>query len=205
MSTTKRIAIYGGTFNPPHMGHVTAAMGVQKELQMDKLIIMPAWLSPGKEQREGDPLPEERLEMCRLSFQSVPCCEVSDIEIKRAEKSYTADTIEELRRMYPDAEMTLIVGSDMLAHLPKWAKVETIFRECSLAVLVRPDVKVEDVRNRAAELELLSGTSFRVLEHKALGVSSTLAKEKLYDPDGEEWMEQATLEYIRSRGLYQKS
>ncbi len=206
MSTTKRIAIYGGTFNPPHMGHVTAALGVQKELEADKLILMPAWLSPGKIQKEGDPIPEERLEMCRLSFASVPRCEVSDIEIRREEKSYTADTLLELRKQYPDAEFTLIVGSDMLDHLPKWARIETIIKECSsLAILVRVDAEPEDVRKRAEELETLLGGHFHVLGHKALGVSSTVVREKLFEEEGRRLMEPATMEYICSNGLYQKA
>ena len=109
-----RIAIFGGSFNPPHLGHLAAARAVLEELSPDKLIIVPANIPPHKAMEEGSPGAEERLTLCRLNFASLPDTEVSDIELRREGKSYSADTLDELMTLYPGAEFTFVLGTDML-------------------------------------------------------------------------------------------
>ena len=84
-----RIALYGGSFNPPHPGHVQAALCVLRELKPDRLLIVPDRIPPHKELAEDSPPPEERLALCRLAFAGLPCVEVSDLELRREGKSYT--------------------------------------------------------------------------------------------------------------------
>ena len=96
-----RIAIYGGSFNPPHLGHMEAARTVAAELAPDKLLIIPDNIPPHKEVEPGCPTAEERLELCRLAFRDVPGAEVSDMEIRRQGKSYTAHTAITSRRRTP--------------------------------------------------------------------------------------------------------
>ena len=97
-----RIVVYGGSFNPPHLGHVEAARTVSAELAPDKFLIIPTNVSPHKMLAEGSPEPRARLEMCRLAFADIPGAEISDMELQREGKSYTAQTVEELRHSFPD-------------------------------------------------------------------------------------------------------
>ena len=92
-----KIAIYGGSFNPPHIGHVAAARSVYEQLQPDRFLIIPASTPPHKALEDNSPEPEERLEMCRLAFGDIPGAEISDMEMRREGKSYTATTVELLR------------------------------------------------------------------------------------------------------------
>ena len=88
-----RIGIYGGTFNPPHIGHVHAAEEAGRVLGLDKLLIVPDNVPPHKTLPEGSPDNAQRLEMARLAFGAVPCAEVSDLELRREGKSYSVDTV----------------------------------------------------------------------------------------------------------------
>ena len=109
-----KIVIYGGSFNPPHCGHVEAAYAVSECLRPDKMLIIPASIPPHKELAGGSPDAAERLELTKLAFDGVPNAEVTDIELMREGKSYSADTLEELMKLYPGAEFTFVMGSDML-------------------------------------------------------------------------------------------
>ena len=129
-----RIALYGGSFNPPHLGHAEAAYTVYEELKPDKLLIIPDNIPPHKEMEEGCPSAEERLELCRLAFAEIPGAEVSDIEVRREGRSYTADTVELLRAQYPEAELILVMGTDMLLCFEDWYRFEYLIRERRLAV-----------------------------------------------------------------------
>ena len=117
-----KIAIFGGSFNPPHLGHLNSAMYAAAQLQPDVFLIIPDYRPPHKAMEVGSPTPEERLALCRLTFAGVPNVEVSDMEIRRGGKSYTVDTVKELLRRYPDADFYLLVGTDMLLDLGRWYK-----------------------------------------------------------------------------------
>ena len=114
------IAIYGGSFNPPHLGHAEAAYTVCEELRPDRFLIIPDNIPPHKDMEEGCPTAEQRLELCRLAFADVPGAEVSDMEIRREGRSYTAETVRELRERWPDEELILVVGTDMLLCFDDW-------------------------------------------------------------------------------------
>ena len=100
---SERIAIFGGSFNPPHRGHLTSALAAAEQLRPDRFLIMPDHLPPHKVMSPASPTPQQRLELCRLGFASVPGAEVSDVEVARGGKSYTADTLRQLRTLWPDA------------------------------------------------------------------------------------------------------
>ena len=107
-----RIGIYGGAFNPVHKGHIKLAEEVKTKADLDKIIIMPSGLSPHKS--SGSLIDSShRLQMCKLAFEGEDYI-ISDLEIKREGKSYTVDTVTELKEIYPDDELYLIMGSDML-------------------------------------------------------------------------------------------
>ncbi len=132
-----RIGIFGGTFNPPHCGHKNLALELRDKARLDRIIIIPTFTPPHKEGKElasG----EHRINMCRMMF-SEDFFDVSDIEIKRQGKSYTYDTVTQLKEKYPDDELFLIIGSDMLLSFHKWYRYEDILSVVTLCVATRQD------------------------------------------------------------------
>ena len=132
-----KIAIFGGSFNPPHRGHVEAALDAISYLKPDKLLVIPAAIPPHKSLDEDSPEPEERFKLARLAFAGIPQAEVSDIELKRNGKSYTADTISQLRDIYPGARLYLLLGTDMFLGFERWHEFRGILDSVTLAVFAR--------------------------------------------------------------------
>ena len=116
----ERIGIYGGTFNPPHLGHIGAARCAAAALGLDRLLVIPDRIAPHKQLPVDSPTPEQRLEMVRLSFGGEPNVEVSDLELKREGVSYTYQTVEQLKEMYPEAKLYLMMGTDMFTSFHQW-------------------------------------------------------------------------------------
>ncbi len=132
-----RIGIFGGTFNPPHLGHKHLAEEIKEKARLDKIIIIPANTPPHKVSKDlADGV--HRIKMCELLF-SEPFYEISDIELKRQGKSYTVDTVAELKKLYPEDELFLIIGADMLMSFDRWYRYEDILADVKLCVSVRDD------------------------------------------------------------------
>ncbi len=129
-----RIAIYGGTFDPVHHGHLITAQSVLELRNLDKIIFVPSFISPHKQDIKSSPA-EHRVNMLKLAIENVPCFEWSDIEINRESVSYTLDTLKEMRRQYDHIE--LIVGEDNLRTFDKWKSPEEIIEIATLLVLRR--------------------------------------------------------------------
>ncbi len=116
-----RIGILGGTFNPPHLGHVALARHARSELGLERVLIVPANIAPNKKPiARKDAGPEHRLAMCRLAVAEEPGVSVCALEIERGGVSYTVDTVQAIHDEHPDAELTLIVGADAARTLPGW-------------------------------------------------------------------------------------
>lgn len=128
-----RIAVYGGSFNPPHPAHVRAARLAYEALQPDKLLIIPAADPPHKQLAEGSPDPQERFELTRIAFRGFPEAEVSDMELVRGGESYTSDTVAELAAEYPGAEIFFVIGTDMLTSFERWHNFRDILALSALA------------------------------------------------------------------------
>ncbi len=124
MSIKRRIGIYGGTFNPPHNGHVFIAERFREEMALDELLIIPDHLPPHK-MYSGTVTAAERLQMCKLAFGHIPTATISDMEIRRGGRSYTYITLEELTK--PDVELFLLIGTDMMLTFDSWKRYEYIF------------------------------------------------------------------------------
>lgn len=132
-----RLGVFGGTFDPPHIGHVAVAREVAERLGLERLLWMPAGVPPHKPDQPVTPAPL-RLEMTRAAAAGEPLFEVSDLEIRRAGPSYTVDTLRELRRAHPPAEIFLILGADQLRTFADgWREPETILRLATLALIDR--------------------------------------------------------------------
>ena len=142
------IGIYGGTFNPPHLGHFQAAKTAIAALKLDKLILIPAALPPHKELPEGTPSPERRLEMTAKMADAMAMPgtgEVSDLELRRPGKSYTADTLEQLHRQYPQAKLWLLMGTDMFLTLHLWREPERIMALAGICAFGRTEQDGEEL------------------------------------------------------------
>ena len=197
----KRIGIYGGAFNPPHVGHVRAAQYALKALQLDKLLVIPTCVSPHKQQPAGSATPEQRLEMLRLCFED-PAIEISDIELQRGGSSYTFETVEQVSTQYPDAELVLFMGTDMFLTFQNWRNPERILRKASLAVFYRgqKDEKllIEEQKQRMED----QGAKVYLVENPLNVISSTDLRRMLVFRCAKDFLESAVLSYIEKNGMY---
>ncbi|HEY0242999.1 MAG TPA: nicotinate (nicotinamide) nucleotide adenylyltransferase [Gemmatimonadaceae bacterium] len=134
-----RIGVLGGSFNPPHVGHLILASDACEALGLDKLLIVPAAANPLKGENAEGASPDDRLRMARESFAGDPRFEVTAMEIDRGGLSYTVDTLEAVAVEYPGAELVLLVGMDAFRSLDRWKNPERIRELASLAVLARGD------------------------------------------------------------------
>ena len=133
-----KIAIFGGSFNPVHNEHVNIVRAAIKALNLDKVIILPTFITPQKDGRLKATA-EQRLEICRIAFKEVDRAEVSDYEISRGGVSYSYLTCEHFAQKYPDAERYFILGADMLDNFSAWKYPERILNAVTLAVCARVD------------------------------------------------------------------
>lgn len=133
-----KIGIYGGTFDPPHLGHMEAARAAMEQLGLDRLLIIPDRDPPHKGLGEDSATPEQRLAMVQLMADGLgPRAEASDLELKREGKSYTADTVEELHQQFPEDELWLLMGTDMFLTVQNWYQPERIFQYAGVAAFSR--------------------------------------------------------------------
>ena len=134
-----RIGVFGGTFDPPHIGHLILASDAVDALRLDRLIFVPASAQPFKVDTPAIANPADRLEMVRLAVGEESRYAVDDTEIRREGLSYTVDTLEEIARRNPEAELFLLIGQDMLGGFGGWKRPERIRELATLAVMQRED------------------------------------------------------------------
>lgn len=130
-----KIGIFGGTFNPPHKGHARMVEKMVKELSLDKVLIIPN-KKPTHKRCDDLADNEDRLNMCRMAFKN-PIYEISTMEMDRESDSYTIYTVDEILKKYPNAELYLIIGSDMFLMFHKWYKHKELLEKCTVCVAVR--------------------------------------------------------------------
>ena len=203
-----RLGIYGGTFNPPHLGHMGAARAAVEALGLDKLYFMPDCLPPHKEMTEDAPEPEHRLNMLHIAVDGLQMgdkVEVSTLELDRGGKSYTAETVDVLRAKYPDAELWLLTGSDMFLSLQNWYRAGDILKECKVAAFARDEVDTEDVlRAHSEALQRSCGAGSTVISlPNVVDVSSTQLRRRLAaGEDVTDALPAPVYGYILRHGLY---
>ena len=154
-----RIGILGGSFNPPHLGHLVMGQEALSQLALDKLIFMPAFVPPHK-QLSDDPGPEERFELCSLAVAKDERFGVSRLELDRGGTSYTVDTLRAIHEGSPGDELTFIVGGDVAQGLPTWKEPEGVLALATLAVAEREGIKRRDIAERVAEVRGTDGLVF---------------------------------------------
>ena len=197
-----KIVIYGGSFNPPHCGHVEAAMTLSEELKPDKLLIIPANIPPHKELAEGSPSAQERLLLTKLAFSDIPEAEVTDIEIHREGRSYTATTVEQLVEQYPDAELYLAMGTDMLLSFEEWYRFRFLLEKLTLAVFVRGQGEETEMLRHADYLKRQYGARIIPLHHDPKAMSSRDIRDMLCRRMGASQLPERVYERIIAVGDY---
>lgn len=189
----RRIGLFGGTFDPPHIGHLVPAIRAAEQLSLDVVLMVVANVPWQKVGSRSISAAEDRLAMVQAAVSGVELLEASDVEIRRGGQTFTIDTIAELRATRPDAEVVVILGADAAAGLDSWERPNDLRRECDIAVLGRPgsyaevpdgfrvvpvttpllDVSSTDIRRRVAE-----GRSVRFMVPD--GAVAILERRRLY-------------------------
>ena len=196
----ERIGIYGGTFNPPHLGHFRAARHAAQVLQLDRLLLIPDRIAPHKEIPEGSPAPWQRLEMVRHGAGDF--AEVSNLELRREGPSYTYLTVQQLHQQYPDAKLFLLMGTDMFLSFSTWRNPEIILEHAALGVFYRGDA------DEAAQIEAVkarmeaAGAEIYLVENPVTAISSTQLRRMLVFRCASEFLPESVERYIYENGLY---
>lgn len=200
-----RIGILGGTFNPIHLGHIRLGSIVLKELKLDKIIFVPDNTPPHKSDRDlaGG---IDRLNMIKLSIKDCPNLEASDIELKREGKSYTCDTLQELKKQYPCDELFLITGADMFLTLDRWMNPDVIFKNAGVIGVPRVKADFEKMKEYGkVVLEPMGARVYMLSKTVYDTASSTFVRENIGDYDKVKDMISAEVyEYIKANNLYRK-
>ena len=197
-----RIGIYGGTYNPPHLGHFRAAEYACRALRLDRLLMIPTNISPHKQLPEGSPSPEQRLEMVRLGAGEFEKLEASDIELRREGASYTWQTVQQLKAQNPDARLYLLMGTDMFLSFHTWREPQRILKDAALAVFYRGDAgEKEAIEAQKASLEAM-GASVELIKNPVTDISSTEVRRMLALRCASEFLPKPVEDYVYGHGFY---
>ena len=203
-----RIGVYGGAFNPPHLGHITAARAVSGLLKLDKLLVIPTGHPPHKTLPPGGPTPEQRLEMTRLAMEQAGLkdrIEVLDLEIRREGNSYTADTLARLKEQYPEDELWLLMGADMFLTLQSWHQPERILSLAGIAAFGRTEADTGELFDLQRDYLYRMYPQARLFTLSIPGVvdvSSTELRDRLAKGEGGALLAPAVYGYILRKKLY---
>ncbi|HLI32073.1 MAG TPA: nicotinate (nicotinamide) nucleotide adenylyltransferase [Solirubrobacteraceae bacterium] len=196
-----RIGVLGGSFNPPHRGHLELARSARKALALDEVLLVPLCEPPHKDPSPEDPGSAHRLAMCEaLAGEAGAGVRASAIEIERGGRSYTVETLEQLQAQSPQAQLTLILGADMAATLPSWREPQRIAQIAQIAVAPRQEIGPELERSLAA---LGAGARIAYLPMRPVPISSTEVRALLAEGrDVSALVGAAVASYIAAHHLY---
>lgn len=205
-----KIGIYGGSFNPPHLGHMTAAIDAAACLKLDKLLLIPAGIPPHKQLAEETPAEEHRLAMTRLMGEQVAletkiAVEVSDMEMRRAGKSYTVDTVRELYEQSPDDELWLFMGTDMFLTFQNWYKPEEIVKYAGICAFGRTEKETDELFEIQREYLVQKFPIARIVTMtlpNVVEISSTELRKAIPAGKDGQYLAPAVLGYILRKHLY---
>lgn len=192
-----RVGLFGGSFDPPHVGHVLVAQDAREALQLDRLLVIPAAQQPlkGAQQAPG----AHRLAMVRAAFAGIAGIEVDAVEIERGGLSYMVDTVEAVRRRYPAARLHLLIGEDVVPTLPRWREPERLVAMVQLVILTR-----DSGRAAAGAGDGLVAEAIR-LATRRVDVSSTEIRTRVQSGLSlRGFVPESVAAYIESTGLYRE-
>jgi nicotinate-nucleotide adenylyltransferase len=191
-----RTGIFGGTFNPVHIGHVRAAEAFVSELRLDRLFVIPNYIAPLKDTKENDyTSAEDRLTMLKIAFAEMKKTEISDLELKSGGTSYTYKTIAYLKETFPSDTLFLLIGDDNLLIFRKWVRFEYIIDNCTLCVAARSGA---DVKRETELLQKKYNANIKMLSFRPTVISSTELRGEL----NADYIPERVYAYIKEKGLY---
>lgn len=195
-----RIGIFGGAFNPVHNGHLNIADSFYEDLSLDKLLFIPTAKPPHKSD-EGLLSGQDRVNMLRLALENKPY-EISTIEFEREDKSYTYNTLLELKKLYPDSEFFLIIGADQFIHFDKWYRYSDILDMVTLCTSARENEEEKQLIIKSAK-RLGIKDRFYMSSRAVIRVSSSEIRGKIKNgSDVSMLLPKKVFDYISEKGLY---
>lgn len=199
-----KTGVFGGTFNPVHKGHIMLAEYCMDSVGLDRIIMIPTAVPPHKISNnlasEND-----RLNMCKLACRGKENFFVSDIEIKRQGKSYTYETLAQLKEIYPDDHLYTIMGADMFLTLDRWKNPEIIFEKSSIITIPRDEENKHELENFYNKVLKAMGASSVILPNPVMSVSSTFIRENLDNFNLiSDMLDKGVYDYIIKNNLYRK-
>lgn len=189
-----KVGILGGSFNPIHMGHLILAEEAREKLKLDKVFFIPIYLPVHKDAKDLLP-PEKRLRMVKLAISGNPYFEALDIEVRRRGKSYTIDTLRDLRQLYPEVDkFFFIVGSDALNYLDSWKDIKEVMKLAKFVVASRPNYPLKDISGNVLPLVI-----------EPVDISGYRLRQRLKDGESVRYyLPESVYRYIAKEGLYIK-
>lgn len=196
----ERIGIFGGSFDPPHIGHIRAAKQAAQSLQLDRMLLIPAAQPPHKQMLVATG--EQRLQMLRIACGDDPVLRPCELEIARGGISYTCETLQIVREQHPDAEIFLLMGSDMFLSLDSWKNPDSILSQATPVVFCRGSKGEKNAI--AVQKDALENRGHRTicLDHQVLDISSTQLRRMLAFQCADSFLPDGVGDYIRENGLY---
>ncbi len=191
----KKIGIFGGSFNPVHLGHLLVAQDIFEKLKLDKMLFIPAFAPPHKRHLLSY---QHRFKMLKLAIAGNPFFELSDIEAKRGGKSFTVDTLRELKKIYPNDQLYLIIGADQFRELSNWKEPKKLCQLAKIVVMSRPNCPIPATKNRLANTMTL-----KVIQ---IEIASKLIRKRISQGLSVRYMlPEKVWHYIIKNRLYQNS
>ncbi|MDO4615033.1 MAG: nicotinate-nucleotide adenylyltransferase [Lachnospiraceae bacterium] len=203
-TTTRKIGIMGGTFDPIHIGHLILGESAYHQFDLDRVLFMPAGNPPHKKNREGRASLEERIEMVRLAIADNPHFELSLEEAGDKGYTYTRVTLERLHAQHPDTEYYFIMGADSLFDFEQWRDPDQIARLCTLVVSIRDHVSLSRFEAKIEELKQMYQADIRMLLTPNIDIASHTVREWISNSEpARYYLPDAVLRFIEERKLYQ--
>jgi nicotinate-nucleotide adenylyltransferase len=187
----KRIGILGGTFDPPHLGHLLIAEEVRIGLELDEIWFIPNQVPPHKQEAATNA--EARIDMVKRAIRNNPSFRINSMEVERSGKSYTADTVRILKEEHPDTAFYFIIGADMVEYLPHWHKIDQLIELITFVGVKRPGYQLK--------------TEYPITEVEIplIDISSTLVRKRLAENRTVNYLIPETVyAYIKEKRLYEK-
>ncbi|HAA25466.1 MAG TPA: nicotinate-nucleotide adenylyltransferase [Ruminiclostridium sp.] len=196
------IGIFGGSFNPIHMGHLIIAEYVRDHFQLEKVLFVPAKKPPHKGSVD-DQTSQHRFNMVQIATSDNPFFDVSAIELNRKGISYTSDTLKELKSLYPNKKLYFICGADSIVNLSTWHSIGSIFAYADMIAVKRFDVNETDVKNMSRWLTDQYNAVIHYCDMPYIEISSTMVRERIKNGLSVRYMvPEGVLKYIQLHRLY---
>ncbi|MBR5152380.1 MAG: nicotinate-nucleotide adenylyltransferase [Clostridia bacterium] len=200
----KQVGIMGGTFDPPHIGHLMIAETVRETLSLEEVRFIPTGQISYKDSRETAEA-QHRLEMVSLAIQDNPYFSVDGMEVEREGYSYTWQTLTELRQKEPDTAFTFMVGADSLDYMERWVKPEIVFQMARIAVVLRPGFSLTAVEKKKKELEERFSADIIIVPMPEMEISSTEIRHRISQGKSvRDQIPEKVEAYIRQHQLYRR-